>query len=68
MGNQAEASQAAITKVSEAITDKELPAMSLLGEKYIRVIQEMGTSENAKTMLLPADLQATVRGLLGTMK
>ncbi len=64
----AEASQAAITKVTEAITDQELPAMYLLGEKYIHAIQEMGTSENAKTLLLPADIQATVRGLLGTIK
>jgi regulator of protease activity HflC (stomatin/prohibitin superfamily) len=61
----ADAAQRAITKVTEAITDKELPAMYLLGEKYIAAVQELGSSPNAKTLLLPADLQATVRGLLG---
>ncbi len=61
----AEATQRAITMVTEAITDKELPAMYLLGEKYINSIQEMATSPNAKTVLLPADLPSALRGILG---
>ena len=61
----AEATQRAITMVTEAITDKELPAMYLLGEKYINSIQEMATSPNAKTVLLPADLPNALRGSLG---
>ena len=61
----AEAAQRAITKVTEAITDQELPAMYLLGEKYIQAVQGLGASPNAKTLLLPADLQATLRGILG---
>ena len=61
----AEATQRAITKVSEAITDQELPAMYLLGEKYIKAVQDLAASPNAKTLLLPADLQATLRGILG---
>ncbi|RLA20229.1 MAG: hypothetical protein DRQ61_10310 [Gammaproteobacteria bacterium] len=61
----AQATQVAITKVTEAIQDKELPAMYLLGEKYIGAIQDLSTSENAKTILLPADLPAAVRGMLG---
>jgi len=61
----AEATQTAITKVTEAITDQELPAMYLLGEKYINAIQDMATSPNAKTVLLPADLPSALRGLLG---
>jgi len=61
----AEAAQKAITKVTEAITDKELPAMYLLGEKYIKAVQDLGASPNAKTLLLPADIQSTLRGLLG---
>lgn len=64
----AEASQVAIKKVTEAIIDKELPAMYLLGEKYIDAIQQLSTSGNSKTILIPADLQATVRGLLGAAK
>lgn len=61
----AQASQTAINKVTEAIKDKELPAMYLLGEKYISSIQALSTSENAKTILLPADLPAAIRGMLG---
>lgn len=61
----AQASQTAINKVTEAIKDKELPAMYLLGEKYIGSIQALSTSENAKTILLPADLPAAIRGMLG---
>jgi regulator of protease activity HflC (stomatin/prohibitin superfamily) len=61
----AEATQRAITKVTEAITDKELPAMYLLGEKYINSIEKMASSPNAKTVLLPADLPSALRGILG---
>ena len=61
----AEATQTAITKVTEAITDQELPAMYLLGEKYINSIQDMATSPNSKTVLLPADLPSALRGILG---
>ena len=61
----AEASQVAITKVTEAIQNKELPAMYLLGEKYIAAIQDLSASDNAKTILLPADLPAAIRGMLG---
>ena len=61
----AEATQRAITKVTEAITDKELPAMYLLGEKYINSIEKMASGPNSKTVLLPADLPSALRGILG---
>jgi len=61
----AEATQTAITKVTEAITDQQLPAMYLLGEKYIHSIEKMASSPNAKTVLLPADLPSALRGILG---
>ena len=61
----AESSKLAITKVAEAIQDKELPVMYILGEKYVDAIQDMSSSENAKTILLPADLPAAIRGMLG---
>lgn len=64
----AEATQTAITKVTEAITDQELPAMYLLGEKYINSIRDMASSPNAKTVLLPADLPSALRGILGSGK
>lgn len=61
----AEASKTAITKVAEAIQNKELPVMYILGEKYVDAIRDMSTSDNAKTILLPADLPAAIRGILG---
>ncbi|MEH6502831.1 MAG: SPFH domain-containing protein [Cycloclasticus sp.] len=62
----AEASKLAITKVAEAIQDKQLPVMYILGEKYVDAIQSMSNSDNAKTILLPADLPAAIRGMLGS--
>lgn len=61
----AEASQKAIEKVSSAIGNQELPVMYLLGEKYISSIQQMSLSDNSKMVVLPADLQATLKGLMG---
>jgi len=59
------ASKTAIENVTSAIQDKELPAMYLLGEKYIDAISAVSSSDNAKTIIIPADLPAAVRGLLG---
>lgn len=62
----AEASQRAIQKVTEAIKENELPVMYLLGEKYIDAVRDISSSQNAKVVVLPADLPAAVRGLLNT--
>ena len=62
----AEASQRAIMKVTEAIKENELPVMYLLGEKYIDAVQNVSASNNAKVVVLPADLPAAVKGLLNT--
>ena len=61
----AEASQRAITKVTEAIQANELPVMYLLGEKYIDAVKNISGAPNAKIVLLPADIPAAVRGLMG---
>ena len=61
----AEASQQAIEKVTTAIKDKELPVMYLLGERYIESIKNIATSGNSKTIVLPADIPAAVRGIMG---
>lgn len=61
----AEASQIAIDKVSEALGSNELPAVYLLGEKYIETLSELSSSDNAKTMLLPADIPAALKGMMG---
>lgn len=60
----AEASKEAIERVTGAIADKELPVMYLLGERYVDSIRDMATSENAKTIVIPADVPAAVRGIL----
>lgn len=60
----ANASSEAIQRISEAVGDKELPAMYLLGEKYISGFTELSNSENAKTLVYPADISATIKGLL----
>lgn len=63
----AEASQLAIRKVTDAIKDNELPVTYLLGERYIDGIKAMSASGNAKVILLPADVPAAVRGIMGTL-
>lgn len=64
----AEASQRAIQKVTEAIQGNELPAMFILGERYIEAVKQVAASENAKIVLLPADIPAAVRGMLGAIE
>ena len=60
----AEASSQAIAKVTSALGENQTPMLYLLGEKYVTSIGKLAESPNAKTVLLPADLQATLRGLL----
>ena len=64
----AEASQAAIEKVTDAIRDNDLPIVYLLGEKYIEALRGISSSPNSKIVLLPGDLPAAIRGILGTIK
>ena len=60
----ADASRVAIEKVSAAIANQELPAYYLLGERYIDAIKELSASDNAKSVLIPADLPKALQGLL----
>lgn len=61
----AQASQTAITMVTEAIGQNEIPVVYLLGEKYISALQELSSSDNGKMVILPADLPAAVKGMMG---
>jgi regulator of protease activity HflC (stomatin/prohibitin superfamily) len=61
----AEASQRAIQKVTEAIQGNEMPVVYILGERYIDAIKEVSTSNNAKIVLMPADIPAAIRGIMG---
>ncbi|PKM12245.1 MAG: hypothetical protein CVV13_06085 [Gammaproteobacteria bacterium HGW-Gammaproteobacteria-3] len=60
----ADASGKAIESVTAAIKDNELPATFLLGEKYIEAMRHLAESDNAKTVVLPADLLQAVKGLI----
>lgn len=60
----AKASSAAISLVSEAVGDKDLPVLYLLGEKYADALVKLSMSTNAKTVVLPADLPQALRGIL----
>jgi regulator of protease activity HflC (stomatin/prohibitin superfamily) len=61
----AEASAEAIRRVSAAIGAETTPMMFLLGEKYIASLERLGQAGSAKVVVMPADLQETLRGLLG---
>ena len=61
----AKASQRSIQMVSEAIGDKEMPVVYLLGEKYINSLQSLSQSTNAKTLVFPADIPSAVQGMMG---
>jgi len=66
--NLAEASAQAITLVKNAVGTDVTPAMYLLGERYISAMENLAGSDNAKLVVLPADLQEAVRGMLGRTK
>jgi regulator of protease activity HflC (stomatin/prohibitin superfamily) len=64
----AEASAEAIRRVTTAIGDQDGPMRYLLGEKYIMAMTKLAESDNAKMILIPGDLQETLRSVLGRMK
>ena len=59
----AESSSAAIQKVAQAVGDRDTPMLYLLGEKYILALDRLAASGNSKIVVLPADLQDTLRGI-----
>ena len=61
----ANASAEAIKLISDTIGDKELPAMFLLGDRYINSLEKISESNNSKFVIYPADLQGAIKGMLG---
>ena len=61
----ADSAAQAIQKVASAVGDRDTPMLFLLGEKYIQALDKLAASGNSKIVLLPADLQDAVRGILG---
>ena len=61
----AEASAEAIRRVTSAVGDQTAPMLYLLGEKYIASMQALGQADGSKVVVLPADLQNALKGLIG---
>ncbi len=61
----AKASQKAIEMVTAAIGSQELPVVYLLGEKYVKSLENVAKSANGKTVVFPADLPTAIRGMMG---
>ncbi|PIE47767.1 MAG: hypothetical protein CSA42_01925 [Gammaproteobacteria bacterium] len=61
----AKGSEEAIRLITNAVGEEEMPIIYLLGEKYIKAMRDMAESDNAKTVVLPADILNTVKGLAG---
>ena len=63
----AEASAEAIEMIGRSVGERELPAMFLLGDRYLEALKALGESENSKFVVYPADLQQAIAGLLGKL-
>lgn len=61
----AEASAEAIKRVALAVGNEDAPMRYLLGQKYVEAMIALASSPNAKTVVVPADLQESLRGILG---
>jgi regulator of protease activity HflC (stomatin/prohibitin superfamily) len=64
----AEASAEAIRRVATAIGDQDGPMRYMLGEKYLAAMGKLAESQNAKTIVLPADLQEAIKGVMGSLR
>lgn len=64
----ADASAQAIESVTAAVKNNELPVTFLLGDKYIEAMRQLSESDNAKTIVLPADLLQAVKGLMDKVR
>jgi regulator of protease activity HflC (stomatin/prohibitin superfamily) len=64
----AQASAEAIGLIGQSVGEKELPALFLLGDRYLEALKSLSESENSKFVVYPADLQQAIGGLLGKTK
>jgi len=53
--------------VTASIGDQTTPMLYLLGEKYIAALEKLGEGSGSKVVVMPADLQETLRGLVGRL-
>lgn len=64
----AEASAESIRRVAVAIGNQDAPMRYMLGERYLAAMGKLAESANAKTVVLPADIHDSLRGILGRAK
>ena len=61
----AKGSEESIRLITAAMGDEEMPTVYLLGEQYIKSIRQLAESDNAKMVVLPADILSTLKGMVG---
>ncbi|WP_413786533.1 MULTISPECIES: SPFH domain-containing protein [Psychrobacter] len=61
----AKGSEESIRLITAAMGTEEMPIVYLLGEQYIKSIRQLAESNNAKMVVLPADILSTVKGMVG---
>lgn len=61
----AQASALAMKTINESMGQNQHAAIFLLGDRYITTLQKLSESDNAKTVMLPADIVSSVKTLLG---
>ena len=61
----AKGSEESIRLITAAMGKEEMPIVYLLGEQYIKSIRQLAESDNAKMVVLPADILSTIKGMVG---
>lgn len=62
----AKASAESMRIIGDAVKDSNSSATFLLGDRYIHALQKLSESDNSKLVLMPGDLIAAVRNLVGS--
>ncbi len=61
----AKGSEESIRLITAAMGKEDMPIVYLLGEQYIKSIRQLAESDNAKMVVLPADILSTIKGMVG---
>ena len=61
----ADASKQAISLIQSTVSVGETALPYLLGQRYMDTLKEMSAAGNSKIIVVPADLQQAVRGIMG---
>ncbi|GBG13697.1 membrane protein [Novimethylophilus kurashikiensis] len=62
----AKASAESMRIIGDAVKDSNSSATFLLGDRYIHALQKLSESDNSKLVLMPGDLIAAVKNLVGS--